>query len=112
MKKRTIRVVGDVAYVPLTQGLEAIIDATDAHLVDGHNWCAVKIGRTFYAMRSVVRNGHKRTLYLHRAILGAGEVDHASGDGLDNRRSNLRDVTHGQNMMNTRLSVANLFCNF
>lgn len=42
---------------------------------------------------------------MHRLIIGAktGEiVDHINGDGLDNRRCNLRVVTHSQNMQNRR----------
>lgn len=110
MKKREIRVVGCVAYVPLTQGYEAIIDAADVSLVEGKNWCAAKIGRTVYALTTLRKDGRNFSLYLHRLIMGTAEpneVDHASGDGLDNRRANLRRVTHGQNMMNCQLSVAN-----
>lgn len=48
--KRPIRIEGDVAYVPLTQGYTAIIDAGDVPLVEGRSWQAdIKpraIGRT------------------------------------------------------------------
>lgn len=44
---------------------------------------------------------------LHRFILGCEygdglEVDHVSGDTLDNRRSNLRGCTHSENLRNQR----------
>lgn len=38
MKPRPIRIEGDVAYVTLTRGYEAIIDAENVPLVEGYNW--------------------------------------------------------------------------
>lgn len=37
---RPLRFEGDVAFVPLTRGYEAKIDAEDAHLVDWRVWWA------------------------------------------------------------------------
>lgn len=46
---------------------------------------------------------------MHRVILNApkgSEVDHINGDGLDNRRANLRFVTRSQNCRNQRRTKA------
>lgn len=39
---------------------------------------------------------------MHHGSWPSGEVDHIDGDPLNNRIENLRDVTHGVNMMNRR----------
>ena len=39
-KIRPIRVEGNVAYITLTKGYVAIIDALDVPIVSGFNWCA------------------------------------------------------------------------
>lgn len=94
-KIRPIRIEGDVAYVPLTQGREAIIDAADADLVAGRNWGYRHAWRTGYAWAGKVS--------MHRLLLAPPDglhVDHINGDGLDNRRANLRAVTASQNCQN------------
>jgi hypothetical protein len=104
--KRPIRICGDVAYVPLTQGYEAIIDAADVPLVEGFNWNAGFGGNNVYARRTV---GNSCVL-LHRAIMKEPfglSIDHIDGDGLNNRRCNMRIATHSQNMHNMRINKAN-----
>ena len=81
---RQIRVDGNIAYVPLTHGYEAIIDAADVPLVEGLNWLAHLAGRTVYARCA---SGSPK-VYLHRFIMRPADdmcVDHISGDGLDCR---------------------------
>ena len=108
---RKIRIVGDVAYVALTKGYEAIISSADAHLVERHNWVVViKKCNKIYAYRSIGPRGKQRTIYMHRVIMNAPdgyEVDHVNGDGLDNRRQNMRLVTHQQNLCNQLISSKN-----
>jgi hypothetical protein len=74
-------------------------------LVKNDNWCAIKDGRTFYAKTSTGGT----TLFLHNVIFGPCDklVDHIDGDGLNNRRSNLRAATTRQNQANKRLPENN-----
>ena len=106
-KPRPIRVEGEIAYVPLTRGYEAIIDAADVPAIRKYNWTAMPDKRTVYAWRKSEREppGHSQTIYLHRVIAKAPRgvhVDHADRDGLNNRRSNLRLCSNYENQHNTR----------
>lgn len=96
--------VGPFAFVPLTQGYVATIDASDLPLVSGHLWYAQEIGGSVYAARNADRTGGRRgrLVYLHRVVTGDAwpEVDHRDGDGLHNCRSNLRQATRRQNNYN------------
>lgn len=109
-KVRPIRVEGNVAYVTLTKGYEALIDAEDALRVAGFNWSSQPSGKTVYAHRSEVRGGRSYGVRLHRVLIDAPdgmEVDHIDGDGLNNRKANLRLATHAENCMNRRVPVTN-----
>ena len=110
MKARAISVDGDVARIPLTRGLVALIDAADVPLVSGVNWCACPSRKTFYAHRTISRRGSQRKVILHRLLMSAPpdmHVDHINGDGLDCRRENMRVVTLQQNNLNRGKRVSN-----
>lgn len=63
-------------------------------------WCAyTNNGRIFYAKRAVLKNGKTKTIKMHNIILGFKGIDHINGNGLDNRRNNLRPATKSQNGM-------------
>jgi hypothetical protein len=107
---RPIRVCGEVAYVPLTQGYEAIIDAADVTLVEGYKWYTAKRTRSVYAARNDYSGLKHRKVLLHRTIMGEPEslqIDHEDSDGLNNRRKNLRVATRSQNMHNMRKVTTN-----
>lgn len=110
MKVKPVRADGDVAYVPLTKGFEAVIDVADIPLVAGHNWY-VHIPRNGAAYARRTLNGCTPSeIRMHRVIAGCPDgmlVDHKDGNGLNNRRSNLRIADHAQNSHNARISSAN-----
>lgn len=85
--------------IPLNRGFEATIDLRDVPLALGVRWTAVVQARTVYAARMTTVGGRKRRIYLHRRIMEAPlhlVVDHIDGDGLNNRRRNLRLVELNQ----------------
>lgn len=114
---RPIRVEGNIAYVPLTKGYEAIIDASNVSLIDKWNWVALTVYRKngsircVYGWRNTPRGvGKRRPIYLHREILGIAHgilCDHIDGNGLNNCKANLRVATHSENQRNGRLSSRN-----
>lgn len=108
---RPIRIDGDVAYITLTQGMYAIVDTVDAHEISRLNWIAMRRKHGVYAQCHVgSHEGKRTTLLMHRFILDAPDgcfVDHISGDGLDNRRENLRITDAFGNARNRRINANN-----
>lgn len=93
--------------IELTRGLFAEIDDEDFESVKGINWMALSSSAGhFYAAASTQTEGGKpKYLLMHRLLIGAKEdmlVDHRDGNGLNNRRANLRECTVSQNAMNGR----------
>ena len=90
--------------IALTQGKVTWVDTHDYLKLIQWKWCALKRQHTWYAVRGIPRP-KRGLIYMHRQILGLldqREVDHANHSGLDNRRSNLRFVTHQENAQNQR----------
>lgn len=84
--------------ISLDKGQVAIIDAVDWPLVRNFHWYALvtKKSRTYYAA-----SGHG--VRMHRLLLSATtgqEVDHEDRNGLNNRRNNIRVLSHGFNVHN------------
>lgn len=97
--------MGDCLAVPVGSGLFAIIDHADRELVCGHRWHVCRFGKRLYAYRRTETRARSPRQFMHRLILGlpAGcvpEVDHVNGNGLDNRRGNLRAAQHIDNARN------------
>jgi HNH endonuclease len=85
--------------IPLTQGKVALVDDVDYPAVSQFKWHAQRAPNTFYALRKLPKVGGKsRRISLHRFLLGGvRRIDHRDGDGLNNRRENLRPATTSQN---------------
>lgn len=91
--------------IPLTQGKVAIVDEADYEYLNQWRWYAAKGSSTYYARRGIWENDKTRDIRMHCVILNPPpslEPDHINGDGLDNRRCNLRICTRSQNSMNRR----------
>ena len=104
--------------IHLTRGKISLIDNEDYEKVNQYKWYASPApGDTFYAKRKIwipnnghltkqgkyIKNGQYKSISLHRFIINAPynkEVDHIDGDGLNNRRNNLRLCNHMENMRN------------
>lgn len=89
--------------VELSRGLVALIDDQDIEPVMAvGKWYANPAGRTFYARKNIWRAGLCYSIRMHTLITGWPLVDHINGNGLDNRRVNLRSATEAQNSKNRR----------
>lgn len=94
--------------IPISRGYTVIVDGPDAARVLACKWYAKPHRRTVYAVRNTRReDGAHTTQTLHKFLTGYAKTDHINGDGLDNRRENLREVTDGQNTRNTRRRLDN-----
>ena len=77
-----------------------IVDKEDVHWLERKHWIA-KRGRSIYVR---VYLGDRQEEYLHRLIMNPPAdktVDHINGNGLDNRRSNLKVCSHSENSLNS-----------
>lgn len=96
--------------IALTQGKFTKVDDSDYIFLKKWKWCAHKSGNTYYAVRSLVVKGNKKTIIMHRIVMDASkyfEVDHIDGDGLNNQKENLRVCTHSENLKNRKIGKNN-----
>lgn len=86
--------------IALTGGHFAYVDAEDFPIVAPHRWNAAERYGCLRARNGTRKHGIHTTTYMHQLLMPDGESDHIDGDGLNNRRSNLRYVNRQQNQMN------------
>lgn len=106
----------EYCQIETTQGQVAQVSPEDWDMLSEYKWGVQRIRNTgrFYAIsrmgRSKVNGDQPPCLAMHRVIMGNPEdrvVDHINGDGLDNRRANLRLATVSQNASNCRTPITN-----
>ncbi len=100
--------------ISITGGYKTIVDDDDFERLSKfkYQYMKVKGSKTTYARREEQTGPgrkNRRTTFIHHDVLGRPAkglvTDHINGNGLDNRRSNLRTVTYTQNAANNRQSV-------
>lgn len=83
------------------------IDDSDWELVKPYRWTAINCRGHWYAISYWVEGGKKRHVLMHRLLLAVMDrqtlVDHRDGDGLNNKRENLRLCSHAENMRNAKV---------
>jgi hypothetical protein len=90
-----------VRRIPLGHGLFATVDASDYEMLSKYKWSVFHYAGRVYA----VCHTKGKTVYMHRMLMRPRKgyvVDHIDGNGLNNRRCNLRVCTPRQNRANAR----------
>jgi hypothetical protein len=94
----------------LSQGKFAIVDDDKFDFLNGFKWWVVKSRNGVYYPGRMQKS---RVVFLHHVICGfplyLKQIDHINGDGLDNRKSNLRVVTPRQNNQNLHIHKMSKF---
>jgi len=93
--------------IAITRNKFAIVNAEDYERLSKFHWHAKYSSRSWYAVRcALAKEKRKRKLvWMHNEIKRAPKgklIDHFNHNGLDNRRTNLRAATRGQNTCNCR----------
>lgn len=93
--------------IELTQGKFAIIDDEDFDLISQFKWQYQRCKNCEYAIASKNIDGKRLRYKMHRVIMDVDNskayVDHINGNGLDNRKENLRVCNHNENCYNRRV---------
>lgn len=90
-----------MATIPMNHGFHAIVDDEDYERLMKFRWRHASTrgdNRYHYA-----KTGGKVVVLMHRLLTNAPRgmvVDHINGNGLDNRKANLRVCTNAENLRN------------
>ena len=88
----------------------ALVDYEDYEYLNELKWHLHKNGNQLYAQTTFYENKKRKQIYMHRLILEPKEkcIDHVNGNGLDNRKCNLRMCERHENALNRKKNINNL----
>lgn len=90
----------------------AIVDLEDLDRCLQYRWYVTKGCRTNYARAKIKGKKGKKGLLLHRLVTGYEgnlDIDHINGNGLDNRKCNLRICSRSKNLLNQHKRTAGVY---
>lgn len=87
----------------------ALVDYEDYEYLNELKWHIYKNGNHLYAKSSFYVNKKQKNILMHRLILEPNGkcIDHINGNGLDNRKCNLRICERHQNALNRKKNINN-----
>lgn len=96
IKNTSAQTIDPSGRITLNAGHVCLVDPEDLPLVSPFNWTAYKSrDGLYYAKRQSPTH-----VLMHVLLMGGTGIDHKNGNGLDNRRDNLRFATATQNNAN------------
>lgn len=88
-----------------------LVDPEDLAILSKHKWSLIRPKNIIYAVRRSKINEelpYRTLIFMHRFIMHPDSnsiIDHKNGNGLDNRKLNLRVCSYSENLANVGKSI-------